>query len=567
MASDAPNALSLIGRTIGGRYTIKATIGAGGMGHVYRATQAPINREVAIKVLRVDLAHQEGVAERFKREAKAASLIQHPNAITIFDFDQDGEILYLAMELLSGETLRQRLRREPPLEINEALDMFESMAGALGAAHRVGVVHRDLKPDNIFLAKFDAVGQVVKVLDFGLAKLLDRAADNDGLVTEANLRLGTPRFMAPEQALGIRPIDSRCDVYALGLLLFEMLAQRAPFIGEDGMEVLAQRLRREAPRLSQVAPQKHFSEEMDELLASMLMRDREHRPQDANVVLSLVREIRKNNQVTRGTGGPGDARAQGSDHGRGGAFPRAAANAPAPYAPQPGGWPRSPVEGPAARSGPNRGEAMVRLDQDDFPEKPTVVVEPGMMEGPTLQPTAQPIPGLAAMGSMQGLQPVRSAPPGALGPGGPGESALPVQMYGGAAPPMGSAPPGMTGISSSGATAQVLPEKRTKLLIVIFLVVLAFLAPLIALLVRSAKNNAEERTDFPPPVEVVRPAPPPPPPPPPPPAEPEQKPSVDTGSEAALAEKAAKKGAAKKKASKGKSDSKKPDAKPAAEIF
>src|SRR4051812_8441576 len=132
MASDAQNASSLIGKTIGGRYTVKATIGSGGMGHVYRATQAPINREVAIKVLRVDLAHQEGVADRFKREARAASMIQHPNAITIFDFDQDGDILYLAMEFLSGETLRQRLRREPPMELQEALDMFESMAGALG---------------------------------------------------------------------------------------------------------------------------------------------------------------------------------------------------------------------------------------------------------------------------------------------------------------------------------------------------------------------------------------------------------------------------------------------------
>src|SRR5262245_12173080 len=188
MPSDAQNASSLIGRTIGGRFTIKATIGSGGMGYVYRATQSPLNREVAIKVLRVDLAHQEGVAERFEREALAASRIQHPNAITIFEFGKDGEILFLAMEFLAGETLRQRLRREPPLELDEALDMFESMAGALGAAHKVGVVHRDLKPDNIFLAKFDTVGQVVKVLDFGLAKLLDTGTQQSDQLTAPNLR-------------------------------------------------------------------------------------------------------------------------------------------------------------------------------------------------------------------------------------------------------------------------------------------------------------------------------------------------------------------------------------------
>ena len=261
------SAQSLIGKTLGGRYTIRATIGSGGMGHVYRATQAPINREVAIKVLRVDLAGQDGVAERFKREARATSLIQHPNAITIFDYSEDDGLLYLVMEFLAGETLRQRLRRDPPMEVSQALDMFEAMAGALGAAHRVGVVHRDLKPDNIFLAKFDAVGEVVKVLDFGLAKLLEKAATGEEQLTDHNLRLGTPRYMAPEQALGIQPIDSRCDVYALGLLLFEMLAGRAPFTGEDGMEVLAQRLRKESPKLSAIAPNKNFSEQMDDLLA------------------------------------------------------------------------------------------------------------------------------------------------------------------------------------------------------------------------------------------------------------------------------------------------------------
>ncbi|MBL9007506.1 MAG: serine/threonine protein kinase [Myxococcales bacterium] len=453
------------------------------MGHVYRATQAPINREVAIKVLRVDLAHQEGVAERFKREARAASMIQHPNAITIFDFDQDGDILYLAMEFLSGETLRQRLRRDPPMEIQEALDMFEAMAGALGAAHKVGVVHRDLKPDNIFLAKFDAVGQVVKVLDFGLAKLLDRAADNDGLVTEANLRLGTPRYMAPEQALGIQPIDSRCDVYALGLLLYEMLAQRAPFVGDDGMEVLAQRLRREAPRISTIVPAKNFGEQIDELLASMLKRDRDQRPQDANVVLQKLRDIRKANQVFRV-----DESAQAADaHAGGGRShegirPVRPATAGAIAAIRPGG----PASKPA--------EAMVRLDQDDFPEKPTVVVDPGAMDSPAAMAAA-------ALGrSSPGMHAMASAP---SGPPMPQQSsyaaAAASQMGVPALPPSGQLPyAGASAVSnttlpSAGLSAErsqaATPGRRRTLLIVVAVIVIAVLAPVIALIVRSTSSR------------------------------------------------------------------------------
>jgi serine/threonine protein kinase len=501
------NASSLIGKTIGGRYTIRAAIGSGGMGHVYRATQAPMNREVAIKVLRVDLAGQEGVKERFKREARAASLIQHPNAITIFDFDEDGELLYLTMEFLSGETLRQRLRREPILTVDQALDMFESMAGALGAAHRVGVVHRDLKPDNIFLAKFDAVGEVVKVLDFGLAKLLDRAATGEEQLTDHNLRLGTPRYMAPEQALGIQPIDSRCDVYALGLLLFEMLAQRAPFVGDDGMEVLAQRLRREAPRLSQVAPQKNFGPQMDELLANMLKRDREQRPQDANVILAQVREIRKNNQVYRPLDELGDgmiAQEQPGRHSGGspavgrqsmpGAIGRTTGNVGR------GGAPPSNNSWQSGQRGGGRPESMISLDQDDDLDKRTVVVDPGMQmadaPGPP-KPTQLPQAMLdmpTAIGQLghQGLP----LPPG-MG-GHPGVSIPPVarQAYPRPTPMPGLAEPADATAQSASASTQ-LPQqgKNRKLQMFIILAVLAVLAPLVALLLKGLLIHGDDHGD------------------------------------------------------------------------
>lgn len=475
------------------------------MGHVYRATQAPMNREVAIKVLRVDLAGQEGVKERFKREARAASLIQHPNAITIFDFDEDGELLYLTMEFLSGETLRQRLRREPILTVEQALDMFESMAGALGAAHRVGVVHRDLKPDNIFLAKFDAVGEVVKVLDFGLAKLLDRAATGEEQLTDHNLRLGTPRYMAPEQALGIQPIDSRCDVYALGLLLFEMLAQRAPFVGDDGMEVLAQRLRREAPRLSQVAPQKNFGPQMDELLANMLKRDREQRPQDANVILSQVREIRKNNQVYRPLDELADSMGAGEPGRQSGGNPVVG------RASMPGQMGR--VTGPSGRvgapsntswqSGPRqdgrggRPEGMISLDQDDDLDKRTVVVDPGMQVPEIPAPPPKQLPQAmldmpTAIGQLP--HPGVPMPPGM---GHPGVSIPPVarQAYPRPTPMPSLGEPSMDPTAQPTAAAAPPPQKNRKLQMFIVLAILAVLAPLVALLLKGLLSHGEDHGD------------------------------------------------------------------------
>lgn len=507
------SAQSLIGKTLGGRYTIRATIGSGGMGHVYRATQAPINREVAIKVLRVDLAGQDGVAERFKREARAASLIQHPNAITIFDYSEDDGLLYLVMEFLAGETLRQRLRRDPPMEVSQALDMFEAMAGALGAAHRVGVVHRDLKPDNIFLAKFDAVGEVVKVLDFGLAKLLEKAATGEEQLTDHNLRLGTPRYMAPEQALGIQPIDSRCDVYALGLLLYEMLAQRAPFIGDDGMEVLAQRLRREAPRLSQAAPQKNFSEQMDELVGSMLKKERALRPADANEVLAKLREIRKNNQVHRFVDEPAETLVGAPEQ----QDPRAGRNTPPPAGRVTGSGGRNPVgmsrpgTDPQAARNSRPADNMISLDQDDDLDKRTVVVDPGMHAAEMAMAAGSPPP-YSPASVPQAMAPPMSSPGMGMTSSGsapgfgratpmPGASSSPSM-------PSGSEHPSASG-TPSAAMAQPSPQKkRTQLLIGMF--VLALLAPLLAIAIKLivSSGSSDDHSD---PVvvpEVVTPAPP-----------------------------------------------------------
>jgi serine/threonine protein kinase len=493
---------------------------------------------VALKVLRLDLAHQEGIAERFFREARAASMVVHPNAISIYDFGEDDGIFYLAMELLYGKTLRQRLKQEPPIQPEHALDIFESMGGALAAAHRVGVVHRDLKPDNIFLAEFPGHGEVVKVLDFGLAKLLDRGAGDEGLVTDVNLRLGTPRYMAPEQALGLQPIDARCDVYALGLLLFEMLSGRAPFVGEDGMEVLAQRLRRDAPRLSQVAPQRGYGEALDQLLSDMLVRDRERRPADANEVVGRLKELRRSGQVYQpGAGGrlsdelpemrsdvPLHMHGHGNIHGHG-APPMSSpglagpargrrASLPGPVTPpgvSPGlGVPESAISFTRAQALPEDSLAaddfdkptVVITNRDDYPmpSRPSQVtpVSPVMSAAPPLPPTVPPM--VSPMGQMSPMPPMASMPsmpqpmPQPMAqPMHPLSQGFPAEYQHVDGGPTLASPQGAYGAQERRAQVLGLPRW-----VIVALVVIALGAPLVALVIRFLQNQ-----DAPPAVEEV----------------------------------------------------------------
>jgi serine/threonine protein kinase len=342
-AETIPSAESLIGRRLGGRYLMRSLLGVGGMGQVYRATQAGIEREVAVKVLRPELAHHPGIPERFLREARAAALVQHPNAITVLEFGEDSGVLFLAMELLYGEPLIRRLRRGP-LDAAVALDLFEQVAAALAAAHDVGVIHRDLKPENIFLARFGSGDgrEVVKVLDFGLAKLLEPLGE--GPQTDANQRIGTPRYMAPEQAYGI-DVDARCDVYALGLLLFEMLTGRPAFDDANEMAALSKRLRAPAPKLNR------FSGRLDELVQSMLRSDKNLRPSNAGAVLNVVRALRSDGKIYRSDDSPPEIRVMPAplrevaavDAGAGDDVPLLPSSAVLPAPPTP--WPVLPLGG------------------------------------------------------------------------------------------------------------------------------------------------------------------------------------------------------------------------------
>ena len=494
------------GHIINDTYRVESLLGSGGMADVYVVAHMRMPRKFALKVMRLDVSTRQAFLDRFNQEGEILATIRHPHIVDVTDRNQlpDGSP-YLVMELLDGEDLSIYLARTGALSVPVALRICSQIGDALEAAHRVGVVHRDLKPDNIFLAKFDAVGEVVKVLDFGLAKLLDRAATGEEQLTDHNLRLGTPRYMAPEQALGIQPIDSRCDVYALGLLLFEMLAQRAPFVGDDGMEVLAQRLRREAPRLSQVAPQKNFGPQMDELLANMLKRDREQRPQDANVILGQVRDIRKNNQVYRPLDELGDGLVAQEQPGRHSGGNPAVGRSSMPIGRTTGnvgrgGPPASNNSWQSGQRGDGRGarpESMISLDQDDDLDKRTVVVDPGMQIPDLPKPTQLPQAMLdmpTAIGQLghQGLP----LPPG-MG-GHPGVSIPPVarQAYPRPTPmPLLGETADATAQSASASTQLPQQGKNRKLQMFIVLAVLAVLAPLVALLLKGLLSHGEDHGD------------------------------------------------------------------------
>ncbi|MCC7539136.1 MAG: serine/threonine protein kinase, partial [Deltaproteobacteria bacterium] len=230
----------LLGSVVARRYEVVSRIGVGGMGTVYRALQRPLAREVALKILKRELTGDPETVQRFHREARASSVLVHGNTVRVYDFGETSDgLLYLAMELLTGESLSGRLARPGSTSVVQAIDIASEILGSLAEAHSKGIVHRDLKPDNIFLARVDGHAEpVVKVLDFGVAKIITGDGSIDVLETQAGTVFGTPRYMSPEQAQG-KKLDARSDLYSVGVLLFQMLTGRAPFTDDDAVIVMA----------------------------------------------------------------------------------------------------------------------------------------------------------------------------------------------------------------------------------------------------------------------------------------------------------------------------------------
>jgi serine/threonine-protein kinase len=243
--------LSLLGTTLDGRYELVAHLATGGMGAVFRARHVHLRKDVAVKVLRPDLTSSAEIVERFRREAEIASALEHDNIVRVTDFGRSPEgYLFLVMDLLAGESLFDRLRREGFLPPEEAVPILWQVCAGLEAAHALGIVHRDLKPENVFLARMGSGREVAKILDFGIAKIADPTSVS---TTQSGIVVGTPEYLSPEQAMGT-PIDARADVYAVGLIAWRTLAGRHPFKADEPRALLMMQATRPVPPLTESRP-------------------------------------------------------------------------------------------------------------------------------------------------------------------------------------------------------------------------------------------------------------------------------------------------------------------------
>jgi eukaryotic-like serine/threonine-protein kinase len=249
-ATDDPH----IGETLAGKYLIEELIKTGGMGSVYRGKHVLMDKRVAIKVLRPSLAVDDDVVARFSREAKAASRISNPHAVNVTDFgESENGVVFLVMEYLDGQTLKEVIKNEGAMSLERTAEIVRQVAGALDAAHEQGVIHRDLKSDNIMLSQTNG-GDWAKVLDFGIAKIQQPEGVRDMDITAANLVIGTPQYMSPEQCSQSGPIDARSDVYSFGIIVYEMLAGRVPFTGESPTVIMMKQVQDEPPSIYEFRP-------------------------------------------------------------------------------------------------------------------------------------------------------------------------------------------------------------------------------------------------------------------------------------------------------------------------
>ncbi len=238
---------ALVGQTLASKYSIEERISEGGMGTVYRATHILMEKAVAIKVLHPSLAADDKIVARFTREAKAASRISNPHALTVTDFgESENGIVFLVMEYLRGQTLKEVIRGEGRMPLARVVEVTRQICGALDAAHAEGVVHRDLKSDNIMLEEVAGGNDWAKVLDFGIAKILETGGADPEL-TAPNLIIGTPQYMSPEQCSQSSDIDARSDIYSVGVILYEMLVGHVPFMGESATAIMLKHLQEPPP--------------------------------------------------------------------------------------------------------------------------------------------------------------------------------------------------------------------------------------------------------------------------------------------------------------------------------
>lgn len=280
-----------------GRYKIRSAIGKGGMGEVFLADDTELERLVALKVLPVEVANDSERLRRFVQEAKAASALNHPNIITIHEISKTDNTHFIATEYIEGETLHSRLKSES-MSLNSVLDVAIQVASALDAAHRAGIVHRDIKPENIMIRP----DGVVKILDFGIAKLTEKkaksidaeAATEINAGTQEGVVIGTASYMSPEQARG-KTVDARTDIFSFGIVLYEMLARKQPFEGENALDVIGSILNKEPVPLSHLSL--NIPRELERIVEKSLRKDREKRYQTAKDLLIDLKDIKQDLQL------------------------------------------------------------------------------------------------------------------------------------------------------------------------------------------------------------------------------------------------------------------------------
>jgi eukaryotic-like serine/threonine-protein kinase len=280
----------LIGRTIAGSYVMLELVGVGGMGRVYRAEQRMLGRTVAIKVIHPHLLSDEQSVARFYTEARAASRLNHPNSVSIIDFGRtDDGILYLVMEYLQGKDLARLMREDGPLPLPRVCEIVSAVLDALGEAHALEVVHRDLKPENVIIERLRAGGDLVKVVDFGLAKLLGGGPTGVTSITLPGLVCGTPDYMSPEQGRG-EEVDARGDIYSVGVMLFELLTGRLPFIADTPTNVVLKHIQEAVPDPRAVAPTREIPQALVDVLMRALAKESSERYAQAE---DMARELRR----------------------------------------------------------------------------------------------------------------------------------------------------------------------------------------------------------------------------------------------------------------------------------
>jgi hypothetical protein len=429
----------LVGRVLDQRYEIQARIGEGGMGVVYRARQLSIDRVIALKMLNPEMASDPTWVQRFYNEGKACSRLQHPNTIRIFDFGQtaDGR-LFMTMEFLAGQSLRDALEPGPMTPQRVAKILIQACA-SLAEAHSIGIIHRDIKPDNVFLLNLAGSPDFVKLLDFSVAKLMQEAGH---LRTQAGVVFGTPQYMSPEQGRGA-PLDPRSDIYALGVLAFEMLSGEVPFNDRNPMQIIQMHMRAPVPPMPARVPYV-----MQQIVLRALEKDPARRFQSAGDMMAHCQHA----FAELAGGGP--------SVGAGG-VPKTMFATPAvgPMGQSPGQTTSQPPPGHAAGVDPFDQKTVMSASQPP---------PPGYAPAGYAPPAGAPAPAAVASASQKTMIAAAVAPPPGLVPGGPPPPAPGYGYPPPPAPPLGGSGDGRTvmlapteGVVSVAASGGVVPATST----------------------------------------------------------------------------------------------------------